>query len=155
MLQRSIVTTCKSWTTQIILYILYSNVCTQFLCLWCLLTPFSVDVETLTVINWQFHQQRGTGWKCIPSPNENGVISLDSALGWLNWTGSSGDPIMFDVGARGVQLEKIEFTGKILARESFVRINLFCCLKKLFLEETSCKSLNFECEQIGRSMRRH
>lgn len=56
-----------------------------------------VDVDTLTVLNWQFHQQRGTGWKCIPSPNENGVIALDSALGWLHWTGSSGDPITFDI----------------------------------------------------------
>ena len=71
-----------------------------------------MDIEALTVLNWQFHQQRGTGWKCIPSPRENGVVSLDSALGWLHWTGSSGDPISFDVGVRGVQLEKIEFTSK-------------------------------------------
>lgn len=73
--------------------------------------PIAVDVDTLTVINWQYHQQRGTGWKFIPSPSENGVVSLDSALGWLHWTGSSSDPISFDIGVRGVQLEKIEFTG--------------------------------------------
>ena len=67
--------------------------------------------DTLTVINWQYHKQRGTGWKFIPSPNDNGVVSLDAALGWLHWTGSSIDPISFDIGVRGVQLEKIEFIG--------------------------------------------
>ena len=88
---------------------------------------FSVDIDTLTVLNWQFHQQRGTGWKCIPSPNENGVISLDSALGWLHWTGSSGDPITFDIGVRGVQMEKMEFTGtKSLVYDSaHANINYF------------------------------
>ena len=73
---------------------------------------FAVDVGNLTVINWQFHQQRGTGWKCLPSPNQNGVVSLDSAVGWLNWTGSTGNPISFDVGMGGAPLEKIEFTGE-------------------------------------------
>ena len=119
-------------------------------------TPFAVDVETLTVLNWQFHQQRGTGWKCIPSPSENGLISLDSALGWLHWTGSSGDPISFDIGVRGVQLEIIEFTGKNLVHEvAMFELLILILLIKLFQGEISCKNFYFECKLIGRRKRRH
>ena len=67
----------------------------------------------MTVYSWVYHQQVGTGWKFTPSPDPNGYINLESGYHWITWTGSSCEPVTFDLGVSGVKLEKMEFAGGV------------------------------------------
>lgn len=68
-------------------------------------------VEDMVVINWGFHNQRGTGWKFTPSPDRSGRIHLHTGSNWIAWSGKSHkDPLTLDLGVSGVKLEKIDFT---------------------------------------------
>ena len=71
-------------------------------------------MEALTVVNWAFHEDVGTGWKFTPSPNPEGIIFLDAGYHWISWRGKSLDRLTFDLGLSGNKLEKIEFTCEFL-----------------------------------------
>lgn len=67
----------------------------------------------VTVTNWRFHQQRKTPWKFNPPPDQSGRIKLNGQQ-WISWSGKASfqDPVMFDLGLPGFELEKLLFTSK-------------------------------------------
>ena len=64
----------------------------------------------MTVVNWPYHQQHDTPWRFVPPPDPAGVINLNSAYHWLSWSGSTRDPLTFDLGGPRI-LEKLEITS--------------------------------------------
>ena len=69
----------------------------------------------MLVVNWGYHQQRGTGWSFIPGPDMNGRIHLrPDDHSWVTWSGKSREPVTLDLGVTGVKLEKMEFTSEWL-----------------------------------------
>jgi len=69
---------------------------------------------SVSISNWSFHQQRKTPWKFSPPPDSKGVIKLPPGQQWISWTGKAHfqDPVVFDLGLPGYEIEKISFTSE-------------------------------------------